>query len=361
MIAKYGSGRVKPVWAERLGKKYYWIIARRLLGILCDNVDKRRVAWEDSVNPSIPLLQGIDMRDIDPTDLRPKNEGLPLSFDWWSHAYYEFGATQRLKHAEWLSLSDFPNLFAILRILDQQGTGWVHLSLTRSQRTKRAKDKQNEYPYRNLTTLATSVFVPSRDLEDIQRLLSNKQFSPMMDSYTPEVYRLFLGEYPKTIAYDQLLGGAIDLSLDFPGTDQAALTHCVLRGGKSWEIRISSDSNPSSLYVPSPDIIRFGKLKWNQGNSWKSDSGDTLAANIDSDTGSGLLIDGRFLRSYLESNSLTLVFICYQEKYLVTLGHGNEGPTSSGTEDGDCIRRPGSHSFEPRVGISMKATSGRWS
>ena len=235
MIAKYGSGRVKPVWAERLGKKYYWIIARRLLGILCDNVNKRRVAWEDSVNPSIPLLQGIDMRDIDPTDLRPKNEVLPLSFDWWSHAYYEFGATQRLKHAEWLSLSDFPNLFAILRILDQQGTGWVHLSLTRSQRTKRAKDKQNEYPYRNLTTLATSVFVPSRDLEDIQRLLSNKQFSPMMDSYTPEVYRLFLGEYPKTIAYDQLLGGAIDLSLDFPGTDQAALTHCVLRGGKSWE------------------------------------------------------------------------------------------------------------------------------
>jgi hypothetical protein len=41
LLATFGGGRGKPGWAERLGKKYYWIFLRQLVGQLADHVAER--------------------------------------------------------------------------------------------------------------------------------------------------------------------------------------------------------------------------------------------------------------------------------------------------------------------------------
>ena len=68
---KYGGGRSKPVWAERIGKKYAWISLRRLYGILSDNLPPKPNFWDEIPTPKVPLLQGVRFRDLDPTDFRP--------------------------------------------------------------------------------------------------------------------------------------------------------------------------------------------------------------------------------------------------------------------------------------------------
>lgn len=61
-LSKFGPGRGKPGWAERLGKKYYWIFLRQLLGRVADHVERK--TWSATLPPSSDL-QGLDLRDID--------------------------------------------------------------------------------------------------------------------------------------------------------------------------------------------------------------------------------------------------------------------------------------------------------
>jgi len=62
MIGKFGGGRARPKWAERIGKKYQWIALGRLLGRLADHVSAKREEWQDSVQ--IPLVAR-KLRDLD--------------------------------------------------------------------------------------------------------------------------------------------------------------------------------------------------------------------------------------------------------------------------------------------------------
>ena len=46
MLGKYGGGRGKPIWAERIGKKYQWAAMYQLASRLHDHVDRKRDSWE---------------------------------------------------------------------------------------------------------------------------------------------------------------------------------------------------------------------------------------------------------------------------------------------------------------------------
>jgi hypothetical protein len=41
LLATFGGGRGKPGWAERLGKKYYWIFLRQLVGQVADHAGRK--------------------------------------------------------------------------------------------------------------------------------------------------------------------------------------------------------------------------------------------------------------------------------------------------------------------------------
>jgi len=69
MLGLYGGGRGRPGWAERLGKKYYWILLHRLAGLFADNLPRKKC--EEVEQTTERSLQALELRDIDPTDIRP--------------------------------------------------------------------------------------------------------------------------------------------------------------------------------------------------------------------------------------------------------------------------------------------------
>ncbi|KAE9905060.1 hypothetical protein GP691_21895 [Escherichia coli] len=67
--SQYGSGRGRKGYADRLGKKYYWIALHRLLGILASNVPALEDPYSD-YEPTSDLLWSVDVRKVDLTDVR---------------------------------------------------------------------------------------------------------------------------------------------------------------------------------------------------------------------------------------------------------------------------------------------------
>ncbi len=65
---EFGSGRGRKGYADRLGKKYYWILLHRLLGMLADNVPPKSSysSWKAGESH----LWSVDVRKVDLTDVR---------------------------------------------------------------------------------------------------------------------------------------------------------------------------------------------------------------------------------------------------------------------------------------------------
>jgi len=75
IIFKYGPGRARPSWAERIGKKYQWIALYRLIGMVSDNFKVKDESWRKPIHD----FYGRELKDIDPTvliraDLTSKKE-----------------------------------------------------------------------------------------------------------------------------------------------------------------------------------------------------------------------------------------------------------------------------------------------
>ena len=139
LLGKYGGGRGRATWAERLGKKYYWILLQRLAGILADCVPRKINSWENKT--SLPRLQGIDLRDIDPTDLRAFSVQSNLKTEWYKPVNYSFDTDSNLSHDEWIALQDFPKLEQIIQITDDQGEDWFHLGSVAKRRDQGKKSR----------------------------------------------------------------------------------------------------------------------------------------------------------------------------------------------------------------------------
>ena len=69
MLDRYGGGRARQGWAERIGKKYYWVLINLLMGRVSDHL-RRKPEFGKLVETDDPAIQALKLRDIDPTDLR---------------------------------------------------------------------------------------------------------------------------------------------------------------------------------------------------------------------------------------------------------------------------------------------------
>ncbi|MBR8841084.1 MAG: hypothetical protein DSM106950_45840 [Stigonema ocellatum SAG 48.90 = DSM 106950] len=315
LMGKHGSLRGRPTWVERLGKKYYWILLHRLAGILADHLPRKIDSWENET--SLPRLQGIDLRDIDPTDLRAFSPKLEINREWYQPVDYDFHRASDFSHEQWIALQDFPNLEQIIQITDNKGEQWVHLSLDSSLKKIISKEANAKYPYRNLKTVIISSFLPFSDIENIKNELSNTSFFANLN--IPHDYKLLMAEYPNTIGCKQRFEtGIISLEYELPGTDNAQYTTIQLLRGNEWEYDCSQDDYISNLDVPIPDLINFKNLKWDGNYSWLDESKTIQINEISTESSSGVLIKSDYIKNFLQTYSLALVFIGYQEKILIT-------------------------------------------
>ena len=154
MMYKYGSGRGRPGWAERIGKKYQMIALGRLTAKLADNVKpKEERAWEPKAR-GVPLTYARG-RDIDPSLLvagrQPRREGMV----WWLPVDYDFAAVEGQSNAEWVASSnDVPSSETFLQPMGRDDGGqWQLLEGYPSWSPDNREDDEDGFkPHRHVWT-----------------------------------------------------------------------------------------------------------------------------------------------------------------------------------------------------------------
>lgn len=190
----------------------------------------------------------------------------------------------------------------------------MHLSLSSSLEKVVSNQTNAKYPYRNLVTFIMTFFVPYSDIEAIKTELSSSQFSTHYID-TPKDYKLFVEEYPNTVACQQRFEtGEIYLKYDLPGTENAKFTTIELLRGNDWEYDCSQDESIPSMNVPVPDLVNFRDLKWNATSSWIDEEKIVQITEISTEINSGLLIKSNYLKQFIKTSSLAIVFIGFQQK-----------------------------------------------
>jgi len=323
MLGKYGGGRGKPVWAERIGKKYQWIAMYQLASRLHDNVEKRRDSWEPQ--PLRTPLILLEERKMDPT--------LPLNIVggerdadvWWIKTAVDFRSSKQLADAEWVNLEeDIPSLEALLKTCKHDGQHW-RLLVSYPSWDNRKEDADWNEPYCQVWVHLESYLVPKEYIGIAYDALHRRNF---FGRWMPEgatwLYG-FAGEYPWATPFNTEpeewhgRGGFVhELPVDYaPTWNQIAV---------EWEYDASLSGNLHML-VPARVFFAPGDLWWNGRDGYCLINGRTIFRDP-SLTESGprsLIVDVGDLITRLNRLGMGLIWTLLGEK--IILGGSHSKPT----------------------------------
>ena len=313
LLEKYGGGRSREKWAERIGKKYYWILLHRLSGILSDICPVKTRLYDEDYH-SQNGLQGLNPRKLDATDFRSLLSKQDL-FSNAKQAGYDFNKLLQLSDKEWVAYEDFPNPTVDLYMTDTEQNDWVALVcyITDKFILETGEEYDNK-PYRDICNYTNSVLIKKSDYKTLLKTLNSEELSFTPSDFTPLDNKLFLGEYPyveETMKYLHLNGNHL-----FRSNTSYLNTNIEFLRGNEWEYDCSSDEYIESIQVPSPEIIKFGNLKWDGGYCWK-DNEKNVQAFYDEVSFNGVLVKKDYLNNFLDSNDLVLIHLTYQEKRVI--------------------------------------------
>lgn len=300
LAGRYGTGRGRKGYAERLGKKYYWIALHRLLGILADNVPPKRDSFSQW-SPAPDHLWSVDVRKTDPTDVRdisptPDYPDEVLAWDRYSFPDRESdiktwaGADNYLPHDQAL----------IRRSLD--GDEWIALSSSDRSDDRQPGDDSWSKPYLGMSWYYSSILVKGTGAALLKRINARDP----LNNQGASCYRGYLAEYPECPVFDQIAAeGYLIL-----GPDGALFSEVSLLRGGEWEYDYSylTPDRQDHLRVPCPSLVKVLGLRSDRQRGWL-DSDDNLV--VFESTGKrrrGLFIRRTSLNAYLKATGRKLVF-----------------------------------------------------
>ena len=317
LLATFGGGRGKPGWAERLGKKYYWIFLHQLAGQIADHVGRKR--WSSSCSDAPTNdLQGFDLRDIDPTDLRMFAREFPEDEPWLTPLPYIFtGPDSPEDDAAWLAENELPDIDTVLIFSDGNGVRWHVLDLSASWNGRRADRKV--HTYRHVSRNTSAVTCGLADIDRVREAFSGDALDLHND---PQDYRGYLGEYPWRWPYrsrdDEVRFAFKSADIDF---EYLALRQ--LRGNE-WERDYSLVGHSPSLLMPSTRLIEAGDLRWDSHGSWSDAYG--VVQIMDpwwwGNRGPGLIVRLDYIDKFLEELGKALVILGFQQKFVAGTSTG---------------------------------------
>jgi hypothetical protein len=194
MLRKYGGGRSKPTWAERIGKKYLWIGMYQLASRLYDHIERKQDSWEPKPLHS-PLIL-LEERKLDPT-LHPRVSVERQADAWWITASADLDSTGSLSDEGWVkSQENIPSLDNLLSIIEYDKQ---KLRLLVSYPSWGHRDEEaglDALPYRHLQLNIESYLVQKRDFHIAYKCLHHRNFrGRWMPNGATWLYG-FVGEYP---------------------------------------------------------------------------------------------------------------------------------------------------------------------
>lgn len=316
ILSEYGPGRSKPVWLERVGKKYQWIALYRLLACIADHCEKDTNDWA----PSVPELQALRQRNIDPTTLLHKTQQSDI-ISWWIPVDYDFISVSMLSDDDWLRTEDFPDSTPMLQVKDtKNGRNWIVLQAYLHWRSNNS-DSKDRYPYRMIWMQLRSYLVQRSDQHACWNWLKYQDF---MGRWMPEgldISEGFLGEYPWGLPFIHFFDqSACEQSRVEEVNSRVPCkmlpTVNILHSGSEYD---AYQEDSIVMMVPAQEFFIRSKLHWNTMGGYFSDSGK-LCFNYPAMSQSGpsaLLVDKEYLFSFLEENELVLMWTTLAEKQCV--------------------------------------------
>ncbi|MDR7665443.1 hypothetical protein RG963_06520 [Methanosarcina sp. Z-7115] len=325
LISKYGGGRGKPTWAERLGKKYYWILYYRLIGILSDNLDYIADEFSDHViSKESSRLQGLNIRHhtMDPTDLRYTIFKKVGSHDWWNPIDYSFSTLRDISPEEWIETLDLPSVYEAIKAFDSKNGQWINLSLSKINKEEGQTQSEKLTGFnREVTTVVRSILVPKKETKHYKKGIKEMkdQFKIYTSSFNQHSYSICLEEYPysEAVRQDSLYGGLfLELTGILPNTTSAYSNEISMLREKSFDYDFSNDERSETIEFPLPTFISELNLKWNGNSSWVDSSNEEIIINVKNKKCRGLIIREDKLVPLLNKIEMNIIFVVLQEKLI---------------------------------------------
>jgi hypothetical protein len=321
MLHEYGGGRSKPVWAERIGKKYQWIALARLAARLADHATPETRAWDpEPLRTPLTYDRG---RDIDPSLLLRTTASSRKQRAWWLPRAYDFDAAKNVPNADWArTYDDLPsNELVVSGPAGPSAGSWFVLEAY-PEWSERQPDADSGGPNRNIWLQLRSYLVPVAQAEECWNWLQGKQFFQRWMPEGAEYRSGFIGEYPWATMFnlhrEDYGPRGSDVALPCPMVPTCSTV------GVSKEYDAYQQDGINFL-VPAKSFFDAEALRWN-GTSGYVREGDGLRFTDPSVVEPGphaLLASSDFLKGFLKTNQLALVWTVLVEKLV---SGNNEAP-----------------------------------
>lgn len=317
---EFGTGRGRKGFADRLGKKYYWIILHRLIGILADNLNPNKQSYSDWM-PGPEYLWSADVRKVDLTDVRDISPTRGYPDDVLQGPSYTFPErTSDIK--KWVPLDDFTPHEQCLVRAENTGDEWTALYLSARDDDRSPGDGLWSKPYLSVTLLYTSAFFDKKT----PAFGHDNRKRDAFDSQGASCYRSYLAEYPDGLIFRQLE----EQGYFNKGPDGMEFSDVTLSRGGEWEYDYSytTPERPEHLHVPCQDVVKTLELRWDRQRGWIDSDGELVAFESHTKQRSGLFIRRSSLNKYLAATGRKLAY-----RRFASRGFFNSGGTDTSAID----------------------------
>ena len=319
MLQKYGGGRSKPVWAERIAKKYSWTALYQLSSCLNDHVQRRVERWAEKRSKTPLILP--ESRNLDPT-IPGLVERSPICEGGWT--------VPRPKDLCVLAAAGFELWLKELAVPTLKDIACSQSLGTRKLRPIMAyldwdgieKDSDSAALYRHIWANLQGYLVPS---DQIERIYANLRGHHLFGRGLPRSLNFhggFAAEYPWGTVFDfsdteerqelpQLISG------ESPASVVPAWSEVV----NGWEYDASRESG--TVRVPSKRLLDRDVWWDGHGGFATADGNSVFVDPSFRDAGPPALVaDVNYLSNRLNTEELAIILILIGEKQLRHSGFG---------------------------------------
>ncbi|MEC6832008.1 hypothetical protein VXS06_09565 [Photobacterium toruni] len=295
-LHKYGRGRAKPGYAETIGKKCYWIALHRLIGLLAANVPTAQSRWEPQLTSD--RFWSLELRKVDISDIRDLSPAKKYPLRGLIKKDLEFPESNI---DSWLQTDDYYLANKVLILNDESNTTWINLSFYSEVHAKRDEDDVS-FGAESFIGIASynGYFVDPKNVNTFE----------VYNHSNNHCYRVYLAEYPRSLAFKQCIAEQDTTISD----DQRTFSSIQLLRGGEWEYDYSSNVEQNSIDMPCPDLVEQMNLCWDQDSGWLDKNQDLAVFSHTIDRNSSLYIRKDVLDNYLFQFGKSLVFSRYGRK-----------------------------------------------
>jgi len=300
VMGKYGGGRGKPAWIERIGKKYQWIALNRLIGHVSDHAPKTPDSWDPPPaavpGPATTISRQIDptVTEFEPAQDRPRS-WVP-TYDWAPAA----GKTD----TQWVADDTDLPIIAVTHAA-YEGRPFIVLSGSYDWKDSSADTKGTRRIWTNLY----AHLINNADLPAALAELEGRDLLGHGISNSPETHDGYVGEFP----YCHHHGETIHLV-----NHESREPLSVPTQPAAWHILgeyeyAPGDHESISLDAPAPEFFgpAPGGLHWNGRNGWTDNTGQLVSVlrHTVNAGGNELLIEATWLEHWLTGEQKSLIWI----------------------------------------------------